>query len=201
MTRQPKTSRRALTAALGRFRRDDRASLSVEAVLILPLLLWAFMATYSFFDVYRAKNLSLKGNYAVSDLLSREASVDAPYLLGAEKLFKYLTQSDESSWLRVTVVRCANDCDRHDRDLRRDWSHATDNKDTFSNRDIMKHFEPIIPWIAPQDRVIIVETGVSYEPPFPTTLTGIRSREFVDIVMTRPRFTGKLCWNGGSCGN
>jgi len=184
-----------------RFRRDEGASLSVEAVLVLPILLWAFLATYTFFDVYRAKNLSLKANYAISDLLSRETNtINTAYLLGTEKVFRYLTQSDASSWVRVTVVYCETDCADPSRDLKRDWSKATDSLPTFSDQDVMDHLEPIIPWIASGERVIIVETGVEYEPPFSQNLTGVGERDFVDIVMTRPRFGPQLCWEGINCG-
>jgi len=192
---------RRLTAALGRFHRDDEASLSVEAVLVLPLLLWGFAATYAFFDVYRAKNLSLKANYAVSDLLSRETNpIDMAYLDGTEKVFRYLTRTSSTSWLRVTVVHCTADCTAANRTLERDWSKATDNLPTYSNEDIMQHFEPIIPWIATGERVIIVESGMHYTPPFSQALTGVGSRDFVDIVMTRPRFAPQLCWDGLTCG-
>ncbi|MCB1336728.1 MAG: hypothetical protein KDK10_04455 [Maritimibacter sp.] len=191
----------AARRAVARFGREEGASLSVEAVLVLPILLWAFLASYTFFDVYRAKNLSLKANYAISDLLSRETNLlDMNYLLGAEKVFKYLTQSDSSSWVRVTVVYCESNCADPSRTLRRDWSKATDSLPTFSDPDVMSHLEPIIPWIASGERVIIVETGVHYEPPFSQNLTGIGERDFVDIVMTRPRFAPQLCWNGVNCG-
>lgn len=187
----------AARGRLGRFRSEEDASLSVEAVLVIPILLWAFLATYTFFDVYRAKALALKANYAISDLLSRENNdIDMNYLLGAEKVFKYLTQADDTSWVRVTTVYCNDDCADPNRELKRDWSKATDGLSTFSDQDIMDHLEPIIPLIASGERVIIVETGVHYTPPFSANLTGIGERDFVDIVMTRPRFSGWLCWTG-----
>ncbi len=194
-------STRAALGRLDRFRRDEGASLSVEAVLVLPLLLWAFLATYTFFDIYRAKNLSLKANYAISDLLSRETTpLDMTYLQGAEAVFRYLTNSNTDSWLRVTVVYCEDDCADPNRDLRRDWSRATDSMPTFTDDDVMTHLEPIIPWIASGERVIIVETGIEYEPPFSQNLTGVGARNFIDIVMTRPRFAAQLCWDGVNCG-
>ena len=64
----------------------------------------------------------------------------------------------------------------------------------------MNHLEPIIPWIASGERVIIVETAIEYEPPFSQNLTGIGERNFIDIVMTRPRFAPQLCWDGVDCG-
>ncbi len=192
---------RGPSGALRRFHTDDEASLSVEAVLVLPILLWGFLATFTFFDVYRAKNLALKGNYAISDVLSRETNmIDMDYLTGAEHLFQFLTQSDTSSWLRVTVVTCTDDCAENNRTLEADWSRATDGQPTFSSQDIMEHYEPIIPWIAQGERVIIVETSMQYDPPFSEALTGIGERTFTDIVMTRPRFAPQLCWQGVGCG-
>ena len=186
---------------IARFHRDEEASQSVEALLIIPLLIWAFLASYTFFDVYRAKGLALKANYAISDLLSRETNtIDMNYLLGAESVYDYLTQQDSDPWLRVTVVYCHANCADSSRVLKADWSKATDSLPTFSDVDVMSHLEPIIPWLGEGERVIIVETSTEYTPPFSQNLTGIGSRTFVDIVMTRPRFAPQLCWSGIGCG-
>ena len=187
--------------ALGRFTRDEGASVTVETIFILPLLLWAFIATFTYFDVYRAKSLSLKANYAISDLLSRTGhKIDMDFLNGTGEVFEYLTQSDASSWVRVSVVYCTEDCATDNRVLKKWWSKATDGKPTFSDEDIMQHFEPIIPWIAPNEQVIVVETGVHYYPPFnAANFTGIGERDFIDIVMTRPRFAPQLCWEDQNC--
>jgi hypothetical protein len=189
---------------MARFRRDeDAASQSVEALLIIPLLIWTFLASYTFFDVYRAKSLALKANYAISDLLSRETEpINMNYLLGAEKVYDYLTQQEADPWVRVTVVYCWDNCaveEESSRVLKADWSKATDNLPTFSDDDVMSHLDPIIPLLAEGERVIIVETSTEYTPPFSQNLTGIGSRKFVDIVMTRPRFA-QLCWEGIGCG-
>jgi len=187
----------SVRARIDEFRRDEDASQSVEAVLIIPLLIWAFLASYTFFDVYRAKSLSLKANYAISDLISRETNtMDMDYLLGAEKVFEYLTQTSPDPWVRVTVVYCDADCAESYRDLKVDWSKATDSLPTFDNEDVMNSLEQIIPWLAENERVIIVETSIDYEPPFNQNLTGIGERTFVDIVMTRPRFAAWVCWEG-----
>jgi Flp pilus assembly protein TadG len=196
-----------LRALTRRFGRDEAASMSVEAALIAPLLFWAFLATFTYFDVYRVKNVAMKSNYAISDLLSRETNViDMDYLTGTKNLYRYLTQADSSSWLRVSVVHCTDGCavaggpNEGERTLEADWSRATDGKPTFSDADIMDHFDNIIPLIATGERVIIVETTMDYDPPFSATLTGITDQTFRDIVMTRPRFAPQLCFDGVGCG-
>lgn len=190
-----------------RFLRDERASMSVEAALIAPLLFWGFLATYSYFDLYRVRNVALKSNYAISDLLSREAqTIDANYLTGVSNLYRYLTRADSSSWVRVSVVYCEDGCavsgseNTQDRTLAADWSRATPGIPTFSDTDINTHFDEIIPLIADGERVIIVETAMDYQPPFSAELTGIGDQVFNDIVITRPRFSQQLCFDGVGCG-
>lgn len=202
-----RTVARPPLSAARRFGRDEGASLSVEAALIAPLLFWAFLATYTYFDLYRVKNLSLKANYAISDLLSRETNViDSNYITGAKNLFRYLTKSDSSAWVRVSVVHCVDGCavkggdNTGPRELSADWSRATDGIATFSDADINDQFDSIIPLLAAGERVIIVETTMDYQPAFSPTLTGIGDQTFNDIVMTRPRFASQLCFSGVGCG-
>ncbi len=188
------TSMTPFRFGLGGFARDEDASVSVEAVLILPLLLWAFVASYTFFDVYRDKNLSLKANYAVSDLLSRETTpIDMNYLNGAAKLYKYLTRSPGSGWMRVTSVYCDQDCDLNSRRLKTHWSKATGSLPTYTDQSLRDILGPTIPWLAAGDQLIVVETGIEYKTPFSRTFSGIGDQTLVDVVMTRPRFS-QLCW-------
>jgi Flp pilus assembly protein TadG len=192
---------RRLASVLARFGRDERASVTVEAVLILPPLLWAFLVTFSWFDIYRVKSQSLKANYAISDLMSRETrALDMAYLNGVEQVYEFLTRADTDAWVRVTVVRCTNKCAEPDRTLKRDWSKATDEVPILTDADVMNDFESIVPVIASGERVIVVETSMLYTPPFSQKLTGIAPRTMRDIVMTRPRFAPQLCWQGENCG-
>lgn len=180
-----------------RFWREDAAGMTVEAVMIIPLLFWAILATYSYFDVYHVRGLAVKGNFAISDLLSRETNPITPeYLAGIEDVFEYLTQSGDSSWLRVTVVHCDSDCDDPDgRDLDLDWSEATDSHVSLTAQDLNSTYNDVIPLIAFGERVIMVETSLDYNPPFNTVLDGLEPRTMRDVIMTRPRFSGQLAWD------
>lgn len=189
-----------------RFARDETASMSVEAALIAPLLFWGFLATYTYFDVFRVRNVALKSNYAISDLLSREQrEVNANYITGVTNLFRYLTRTNSSAWVRVSVVRCEDGCatagntSPGPRTLAADWSHASNGVPGFSDQDINDKLEEIVPIMAPEERLIIVETSMHYNAPFAPELTGIGDRVFNDVVITRPRFSSKLCWEGDPC--
>lgn len=55
-----------------RFCREERGSVTVEAVITLPLLIWAIGATYEFFEVHRYQSARDKASYTIADMLSRE---------------------------------------------------------------------------------------------------------------------------------
>ncbi len=191
----------ALRTRLSAFRKGEDGSITVEAVLILPLLLWAFLATFTYFDIYRAKSLALKANYAISDLLSREEiEVNMAYLNGLEKVYAYLTRGGEQAWVRVSVVWCNANCtDQDSRELQLDWSKATDSVASLSGTQIQGVYNDVIPLMALGERVIMVETQSKYTPPFSVALTGIHEQDLNDLIITRPRFSGQLCWQGATC--
>ena len=98
-----------LFKAFKRSVRDERGSISVEAILMFPMLAWAFMAMFVFFEGLRESNITLKATYTVADLLSREADPDDPLteddLVGMNAIYAWLTRSTEPVQLRVSVVR------------------------------------------------------------------------------------------------
>lgn len=180
-----------------RFWREDHASLTVEAVLILPLLLWAFLAVYGFFDVYRERNLAIKGNFAISDLLSRETNNVTPaYMDGIASVYKYLTRSGSEAWVRVTVVHCNEDCaDNDNRELDLEWSAATGTALELDQADLNQYYNEVVPIIPFGERVVMVETHKEFTPAFSARLTGVGARDLDDVVMTRPRFAPTLAWS------
>lgn len=192
-----------LAAGLRRFRRDEHASLSVEAVLITPLLFWALAASFTYFDLFRERSLAIKGNYAVSDLISRESRIlDMTYLNGTRDVYRYLTGASSGVWLRLTVVRCAAFCaDESQRQLNVEWSHATDGEIPLTNDAVANHYADLIPMMAQEEVVIMLESNMTYQPRLSPALTGIGETDFTDVVLTRPRFSGQVCWENTSCGS
>ena len=61
-----------LLTQLTRFRRDERGSVIAEMVITLPMLIWAYMAMYVYWDAFRMINSVQKASYTISDMVSRE---------------------------------------------------------------------------------------------------------------------------------
>jgi hypothetical protein len=179
------------------FRKNQEGSLSVEAVFAFPMLLLAATATFTFFDVYKAQNASIRANYTISDMLSRETnSIGTTYLNGMYKVFRYIADTPEDgSWIRISQVQCIDDCvSDENRELELEWSHATSESIALTEADFAI-YNQIIPLLAESDRLILVETSLHYTPPFARSLVSFSERELVTNVVTRPRFAPQLIWD------
>ena len=178
------------------FRRDQSGTMTVEAAIAFPMLIWAATATYTFFDVYKAQNTTYRSNYTISDVLSREtSSLDYNYLLGMFKVYQFMTNADNESWIRVSQLQCVSNCtDEATRVLAFDWSRGVNGARDLTDNDF-DFFKNKVPLLAQSDRLVLVETSMTYTPPFPRFLMDFGSREMVSHSVTRPRFAPQLIWD------
>lgn len=92
-------------SALRRFKEDARAAVTVELVLVVPMLLWAFFATMIFNDAYRARTQAQAAALHVADAISRNTTIlTIDYLEGMNDVFDFLTGGEQMSRLRITSV-------------------------------------------------------------------------------------------------
>lgn len=187
-----------LAAPLKRFGHEEKASLSIEALILTPVFFGLLLTMFTLFDVFRARSMSLKANYAVSDLLSRETNpVNAAYLNGLHDIYLYLAPTRTSSWMRVSVVECVDNCRQDDRELRAYWSYSTGTSGALDSDGINTYYDEVIPVISSGEYIIMVETNLEYSAPFDTIdWSGVGDRTLRDLVVTRPRFSPKLDWDG-----
>lgn len=170
--------------------RDETGSFSVEAVLMFPMLVWAFMGLYVFFEGLRESNINLKATYTISDLLSRETDeIDQDYLDGVNSVYAWLSRSANPVSLRVTVVRYDGAADRH----LRVWSRGVAGKADLTQAEVEEQLSPRIPIMADDSTVIVVETWTTYDPLMDIGLT---DTEVYNAVVTSPRFTDQLVLAG-----
>jgi len=96
---------RSLLAQFRRFGRDESGVLMAEAVIVLPFMLWAYLALFVYWDGYRSINTAQKAAYTISDMISREmVTLPANYPTGMRDLMRYLLDNDQSVRIRVTSV-------------------------------------------------------------------------------------------------
>ncbi len=178
-----------------RFACDDAASMSVEFIMMAPLMIWAFISTLQFFDAYRAELISTKAAITIADMYSREAgNIDPNYLNGTRDLLKFLTLAEDNPDYRVTVFFWRE----NQEDYRVSWSRNRGNH-TNMNNDDLNLVAGRLPKLVDQERAILIETWTDYTPRYYSGKiplvgdTALKPLEFSTFIVTSPR-EPQLCW-------
>lgn len=178
---------RSALALLRRFGRDESGTLLAEAVIVLPLMLWAYMALFVYWDAYRSVNTVQKAAYTVSDMVSREmVTLNDQYVPGMRNLMRYLIGTDQNIKLRVSSVTWSELNHRFEVD----WSRSPDRTMPELTTATIANLAYRIPDMADGDRVMLVEAEVAYHPAFNVGLSDTTLQQF---IVTRPRFVPKIC--------
>ncbi|WP_290559967.1 pilus assembly protein [Aestuariivita sp.] len=165
--------------------------MTVEFVLIVPILFWAYAASYAFFDGYRQSSINLKAAYTIGDLLSRERQIITPaYIDSMYALAQHLTRTDSPLDMRITVIRW----DEEDDMFYFDWSQTRGSVLPLTQADLpdIAHRLPVMP---DEERVILVETWNTWKS---VVSTGMPERSFDNFIFTRPRFAPQLKFEDGT---
>ena len=169
------------------FAKDGSGSVAVEAVLILPFLLWAFLASFVYYDAFRQSSINLKAAYTIGDMLSREtAAVNDAYVNSLQSLFAFLAKDGSDPAVRVSVARWDEDDNRYELD----WSEGRADRPPLSEENI-NAMRDRLPNLPDNERVILVETWSTYKPTFNV---GLKEDLLYNLVFTSPRFAPQLVW-------
>lgn len=168
--------------AFARFLREEAGTLLAETVIILPLLTWAFLGLYVYWDAYRSVTTIQKAAYTISDMISREVEpIDTAYIMGLDSVMEYLVDEDAVLSTRVTSVTWSETNDRFEVH----WSRSDGSTLPELTTGTLQPLAGNIPEMADGDFAIIVEVYMPYESAFDVGLT---SDNFSDFIVTRPRF-------------
>jgi Flp pilus assembly protein TadG len=173
---------RALRDRLRRFHKDESGFISIEAIIVMPLLLWVFLALFVYWDAFRTENTSIKSTYVIADMISRESlPVNNAYINGMHQVFRYMNATDEDTWIRVSSVQYH----QSDNSYRVLWSRTTNASrapvHTTATMAVQRHRLPVL---VDQDAVIVVETWRRFTPAFKV---GLDRRTFDEFTVIRPR--------------
>lgn len=185
-----------LTRHIRRFLSDEDATLSAEAAIILPILLWAYGGMYVFWDAFKMQNINVKSAYTISDMLSREiVNITPAYIDGLAAMLDFLNRGRYDTRLRVSVVGAQLDPVDGSTNLVLCWSEARGGMDELT---AISDIEDSIPVMAVGTEVIVVETEMDYVPLLRAPY-GLEPRTFVNFIPTRPRFNrGQVGFDDGT---
>jgi hypothetical protein len=192
-----------------RFLTDKRGTVTIEFIIVFPMLIWAFIGIFLYWDAHKAINLSQKASFTVADNLSRtQTPLAKSHIDGLSKLLAYLADADpalgEGVRLRVTSIRWNNTDKKHEVS----WSYSAYNAEPVLTTAKLVDIKDQLPTLTEFETVLLIETEVDFVPAlgkysiFANTyenddqqvLTmGIDRRSFAEFVVIRPRFIPKVC--------
>lgn len=194
-----------LKSRLRRFVAGETGAVSVETVIMFPLLLWAYAAMFIYWDAYKAQNVNLKATYTIADMISREDSgvlITPDYIDGMNSVFSYLIRRNQGNDVRVSVVDFVTDPSNPTApaNMVLQWSHATG---AYLGHTDIAALEDDLPEMPGGSELIVVETRMTWSPPFNFTLEpiGLDTRDMTNLVFTGPRFAPQIEWDGDGDGN
>lgn len=178
-----------------RFAKDEDGLVMTEFLILLPLLVWTFMALFIYWDAFRTINQAQKAAYSVSDLISRQGEDIPPgFIDGMQTVTEYLMNDSPNVSIRVTSF---------------DYNAVTDEQRVLFSRSPGNKMTPLtsallnasayrdrIPVMAPGDSLVLVETEVLYDPAFEV---GISNHTFDNFIVTRPRTVRRVCLTTNPC--
>lgn len=169
---------------------DKSAAVAFEMVIIFPILLWAWIGTFAFFDAYRVYNTSIKATYTVADLLSRQLCVvyDSD-LDGMAAMLEAMIRDTDGVEMRATEIIANNDGT-----YRVMWSYGTGSLADYATPNLSP-LEDQLPNMAEHERVVLVESFVDYDPAFDV---GLNDLVFENFTLTRPRYADRVVYNAGT---
>ncbi len=189
MTPIRKTAHRLLC----RFRSDETGTLMAEAVLVLPFMLWAYLALFVYWDSFRAVNTVQKAAYTISDMLSRETlTVNDRYMSGLDGVMEYMIDQSQDAKLRVTSIRWSELNKRYEVH----WSRSPGFTLTPHTTTSLTTIKKFLPKMSDGDFIVLVEVEVDYESSFNVGLNDTKLSQF---IATRPRFALCVQFNSGGC--
>jgi hypothetical protein len=102
---EPDEGTGAMIGYFRRFAREDRAAVAFETVLMTPILVWAFIGSFVFFDAYRIYNTSVKTSYMVADMLSRQTNMVYGHdIQGMANVANGIIRGSDEVEMRVTQI-------------------------------------------------------------------------------------------------
>ncbi|KIC42170.1 hypothetical protein RA27_01880 [Ruegeria sp. ANG-R] len=169
----------------GFFRREDGV-ISVEAMLILPMLFWSMFASYTYYDSYRQSARNIKGAYAIADIISREdGDINTKYIDTLYDLLNEMVYTRSPVSMRVSYIEyIGNNSGVMAHNVVWSCVRGTTYPQLINSEiDKIKHRIPVMP---ANGSMIIVETKNTYKAPFQMGFE-FADFEMDNFVFTHPR--------------
>lgn len=176
---------KSVLSTLYRRLHSEKGSISVETVIILPVVFWALMASFTFTDAFRAKTGLQRAVFTTGDFMSRVRanSVSPEFMRGAHEFLVLAAQSPNPVSMRMSLIGWDPDNETY----RVVWSFGerSGGRGRMTDDFLEEVLAQRLPKISLGETVLVTEGWMEYDPPFSV---GLRPQRFAEIAVFRPRF-------------
>jgi Flp pilus assembly protein TadG len=167
---------------LSRFKKDETATVTMEFVIIMPVLILWFIGSIVFFDAFTSRATAQRTAHTITDIISRQNQVDNAFIDKMLVLQNRMIPREQVGSVQVSSLKIdplGN--------LVVLWSYATDGSPALTPADIPAS---ILPNMQIGESVVLVDTAVPFTPI--ADVVGVVAQTWVNRVVTQPRYVSTL---------
>jgi len=168
---------------ISRFIKDEDASITMEFVIVTPVMVLWWIGSMVFFDAFEARSGAARSAYTIADIISRQTDTTNAYIDSLLVLQNRMRPREPVGTVRVTELY---------RDIAGDlsvvWSYATSGPaDALLLVDV-----PLgtLPLVNNESYIMLIDTTIPYIPL--SDIIGIPAQTWVNRIYINPRFTDQI---------
>ncbi len=171
-----------LHSLLSDFRKDEDATVTMEFVIIMPVLILWYIGSIVFYDAFNSRATAQRTAHTIADIISRQNKVDNAFIDKMLVLQNRMMPREQVGSVQVTSIKL----DALGK-LVVLWSYATDGSPALTAADISATQLPIMKI---GESVVLVDTAVPFTPI--ADWVGLVAQTWRNHVVTQPRFVSIL---------
>jgi len=168
-----------LRKLLSNFKRNERGVVTLEFIIMMPLMVLWLIGSNSFFDAFKTYLRASKATYTAVDLISRQSTVGPTFVSNVGTIFESIVDADgASSEVIISSIRMWNDA------LQIEWSqNANGNLGMTDTNEIPLAY---IPDLQNGEVIVLIQSSVPFIPLH--SWGQLTAKTFTNTVAVTPRF-------------
>ncbi len=194
------TAMRQLRHRFATFLRDEDGLILAESLIMLPLLIWAMVAMFIYWDVFRTINVTQKAAYGIADLLSRQRdTISLNYANGLQNIMDFLTPGGHPVKMRITSIQYVAATGKYKLLFSFSPNSKAGKATPLTETEVQAWKGTKVPTLNDGESVFVLETEVAFKTQMKTVLAGlligVDDGTYGQFIVTRPRHR-RLCLEG-----
>ncbi len=174
------------TKYLHKFKGNDQGAVSLEIIVLMPLLILWLIGSNSFFDAFKTNLRASKASYTAIDLVSRQATVGPDYMRNIASIFESIVDADgTASTIVVSSIHKVGD------DLEVDWSVNGEGAAGLTSAGQIP--TALMPNLVDNEYVILLQSSVPYVPLY--AWAHLQASTYTNTIVVTPRFDPRVSYD------